>query len=265
MSAPEFLCIGAQKAGTSWLYAMLRQHGEVFLPPMKEIHFFDFIYIPSHRKWIRGSFKKSLRKLRRDATWGPYMAQLAEMPRRDDDWYAAVFAHPAAEGRVRGEITPAYSLLPSRGIDRVRAVNPDMKIILIIRDPVDRALSHLRMAAERRDWDSVNADRIEEAGILPAVLARSSYRENIARWEAVFPAGQILYLPYAQIRSAPEAFLRRAEDFLGIGAHDYRNLGDSVHKTRPVAVAPDLAGALAHQLQGERDWLAGRFGAAFAH
>ena len=65
MPAPDFLCIGAQKAGTSWLDVMLRQHPGVFLPPMKEVHFYDFIYLPEHRRWIRAGFGKHLRAARR--------------------------------------------------------------------------------------------------------------------------------------------------------------------------------------------------------
>ena len=140
--APDFLCIGAQKAGTSWLDVMLRQHPGVFLPPMKEVHFYDFIYLPEHRGWIRTGFRKHLRQarrargLRRPISRGSRRCRGAQ-----DAWYAAVFDHPDAAGRVTGEITPAYSILPAEGVARVRATNPAMKIVFIVRDPVDRALS----------------------------------------------------------------------------------------------------------------------------
>ena len=266
MPAPDFLCIGAQKAGTSWFDIMLRQHPRAFLPPMKEVHFFDFIYLPEHRPWIRGSFERHRRRLQgRDAATDAYFERLATIPRRQDAWYEAVFQHPDAEGRVSGEVTPAYSLLPSEGIARVRAVNPATRIVFIIRDPVDRALSHLRMAANRRKHDRIEPDWVEDTeNLMPAVLARSAYRDNIARWEAVFPPGQILYMPYAGIRTAPDAFLARVETFLGLPPHAYSGTEESVHKTRPVEATPAMVALLEERLQGDRDYLAERFGAAYA-
>ena len=51
MGLPKFLCIGAQKAGTSWLYAQLQSHPEVWMPPVKELQFFNHLYVPEHRAW----------------------------------------------------------------------------------------------------------------------------------------------------------------------------------------------------------------------
>lgn len=263
MRTADFLCIGAQKAGTSWLDMVLRQHPDVFLPPMKEVHFFDFIYNRNHRKWIRTSFRKNARRLIKDESTASYIERLVATPRQQDEWYSAVFDHPEAEGRVCGEITPAYSLLPCKGIDHVKAINPDTKMVFIIREPVDRAMSQLRMAASRRDWSFVDAEKLEEIGILPAVLARSSYRENIARWESVFSPEQILYLPFEEIRQSPASLLRRVEDFLGLSPHNYRRLKDRVHRSRPVEVSSELETLLRTRLRGEREFLVTRFGADF--
>lgn len=275
MPAPDFLCIGAQKAGTTWLDRMLRQHPGVFLPPMKEVHFYDFLYIPEHRGWIRKSFDKHAEAQTRGRglgrimagrpDFGAYFQRLATLPRRQDAWYEAVFDHPSAEGRCRGEITPAYSILPPEGIAHVRATNPAMRLILIVRDPVDRALSHLRMAANRRNRPGIDLAWLEAEApdLLEAALSRSAYRENIARWEAVFPPEQLLCLPFPRIRTAPEALLRQVEVFLGLAPHAYAGLADSVHKTAPVTIDPAVATLLEARLAPERAWLADRFGARF--
>lgn len=267
MPAPDFLCIGAQKAGTSWLDQMLRQHPGVFLPPMKEVHFYDFLYIPEHRGWIRKSFDKHAGAQARG--WGrgkpdfrAYFDRLGTLPRRQDAWYEAVFDHPSAEGRCKGEITPAYSILPEAGIAHVRATNPAMRLILIIRDPVDRALSHLRMAASRRNRPDVGLAWLEDEmpDLLEAALSRSAYRDNIARWEAAFPPEQLLYLSFSRIRTAPEAVLREVEGFLGLAPHAYAGLTESVYKTAPVTVDPAVTALLETRLAPERAWLAERFG-----
>jgi hypothetical protein len=266
MPAPDFLCIGAQKAGTSWLDVMLRQHPGVFLPPMKEVHFFDFIYLPGHRQWIRTSFRKHLQRHGGRDGYEAYFARLEALPRREDAWYAAVFDHADADGRVTGEITPAYSILPVEGIARARAVNPATKILYIVRDPVDRALSHLRMAANRRKRPRIDLDFLEAElpGLLPAALARSAYRENLERWEAAFPPEQLLYLPFGRIRAAPARLLAEVEDFLGLARHDYDGLDASVYKTRPVEIDPAVQALLEARLADERAWLDARFGAAWA-
>jgi hypothetical protein len=266
MPAPDFLCIGAQKAGTSWLDAMLRQHPRVFLPPMKEVHFYDFIYLPEHRGWIRAGFNQHLRRHGAHGVLADYFARLAALPRRQDAWYAAVFDHPDAAGRVRGEITPAYAILPEEGVARVRATNPAMRIILILRDPVDRALSQLRMAANRRKLKSIDLAWLDRKmpELLPAALARSAYRDNVERWEAVFPPEQLLYLPFGTIRTAPARLMAEVEGFLGLAPHAYDGLAESVYKTRPVAIDPGVQALLEDRLAGERAWLAGRFGAAWA-
>ena len=286
MPAPDFLCIGAQKAGTSWLDAMLRQHPDVFLPPMKEVHFYDFIYLPENRRWIRAGFGKrraAARPLARLAalprawvrTWrgGPplqrtvghetaYFTRLAALPRRKDAWYAAVFDHPDAAGRLTGEITPAYALLPARGVARVRATNPAMKIILLLRDPVDRALSHLRMAVYRRQQPRIDpAFLAANPSLLAKALAHSGYRANLARWEAAFPSGQLLCLPFAAIRSTPDRLMAEVEAFLGLAPCAYRGLRYTVHRSAPAEIDPAVRALFEERLAEERAFLAARFGA----
>jgi Sulfotransferase family len=264
MGQPHFLCIGAQKAGTSWLYAMLAQHPGVFLPPVKEIHFFDFVHVPENRWWIRRMFAKTATRLARaDPGLRGYFDGLAALPRRSDAWYRAVFDHPGAAGRVGGEITPAYSFLPEAGVRHVRAINPAMRLVFVIRDPVDRALSQLRMNAEKAARAEIGPEVLADPRAVAEIAARSAYRANIERWEAVFPPEQLLYLPYPGIAADPEGFLRAVEAFVGVPPHRYAAMRDSVHRSREVAIAPAVRDGLERRFATEREWLAGRFGAAF--
>lgn len=261
---PDFLCIGAQKAGTTWLYSMLKQNKSVFLPPIKEIHFLDSIYVDGHDKWIEASFAKRSKTLSLKPGYFKYFKRLRALDRTTDAWYAAVFEHPKAEGRITGEITPAYSILPTEGIERARAINPDMKLIFIIRDPVDRALSQLRMVAGRRKWAAgVGEEVLGQKKLMQGILQRSAYSQNIARWEAVFPAAQILYQPYKRIRPEPEAVMREVETFIGADAGTYTGLGSDVHKSAPAVIAPGVVEALTKKLANERVWLRERFGADY--
>ena len=62
MGFPNLLCIGAQKAGTTWLHGMLSQHPDVFRGPMKEVHYFDSLHFPKHKRWAKKGVKKSIKK-----------------------------------------------------------------------------------------------------------------------------------------------------------------------------------------------------------
>ena len=264
MGQPHFLCIGAQKAGTTWLYSMLSQNPGVFLPPVKEIHFFDFLHVPENRWWIRKMFNRTAERIVRERPADqPYFRRLATLPRRSDAWYQAIFDHPDAVGRLAGEITPAYSFLPSKGVAKVAEVNPAMRIILVVRDPVDRALSQLRMLAERNKWSTIDAMVLEDPRISAEIIQRSAYRENIRRWEAVFPPEQLLYLPYPRIANDPEGFLGEVEAFIGAPPHKYRAATESVHSSRRATIAPEVTAGLERLFVEERAWLAGRFGNGF--
>jgi hypothetical protein len=145
---PDFLCIGAQKAGTTWLYHQLRNHPAFWLPSIKELHYFDEVHLPAHQAWVGLHRKRfavnSLRDLvpyngAEEVAW-PIVAELAQLAQLpiSDAWYAGLFRQ-APEGAVVGEVTPCYSLLPQAGIDHVLRLNPQIRIIFLVRDMIDRA------------------------------------------------------------------------------------------------------------------------------
>jgi hypothetical protein len=104
---PDFLVIAPPKTGTSWLFENLRRHPQIYMPPVKELRYFD-------SKWRR----------------------------RDLAWYAAQFAR--ARNRVAGEASPPYALLPDFAIELVRDLNPGLKLVFLMRDPVVRAWSQIK-------------------------------------------------------------------------------------------------------------------------
>lgn len=261
-TGPDFLCIGAQKAGTSWLYRMLRANPAVFVPPFKEIHFFDHIHIPKHRTWVRKRYAQHLKRLGKNEDLVEYVARLSDLRRRDDAWYRAVFDLPGATGKLKGDVTPAYSVLPSKGIDHVRAINPDMRMIFLIRDPVSRAMSYLRMIAGQRNWSQITMDTLDDVD-LDNPLSRSSYRANILRWEQVFPAENFLYLPFGLLKTDPKALMSRVEAFLDIPTAEYPTADKKVNKTPDAEIDDAVMQFFEKTLDAERRWIAERFGDDF--
>jgi hypothetical protein len=131
MALPHFLGVGVQKAATSWLWSSLRQHPEVWMPPVKELHYFDHMYVPDNRAWTTWhNIKSVIRTLRwhflnADNPSLDYLAYVVELGRRElftEDWYRFAFSWDAAENKILGDITPEYCTIPMEGI---KYVNPN--------------------------------------------------------------------------------------------------------------------------------------------
>jgi hypothetical protein len=236
---PDFLGIGAQKAGTTWLWENLRRHPGVFVPERKELHYWD-------NKWER---------------------PLA--------YYAGRFAEGA--GRVRGEITPAYGILPAERIRFIHRLLPDLRLVLLLRNPVDRAWSQLAMelGREGRKPEEVPADELVAFASSERALRRGDYTAILERWLAVFPEEQLLVGFFEEIREQPRALLRRVFEHLGVDAQpDWGRFAldevivpnpDGVPMARAVDPRPACPAALREALERRYEpdltQLAARFGA----
>jgi len=198
---PTFLIVGVMKGGTSSLHWYLGQHPEVFVTPRphKELHYFD---------------------------------QKAEYRRRNRAAYLQHFA--AARGfAARGESTPSYCFVPE-ATAAIAAFRSDMQLILMLRDPVDRAISHIehrRREAARRParlahgaiWEELVADlntpywRLgPRPGNPRGYHARGHYHEQLRRLYERFPKEQVLVVRLEDLQADPQAQLDRVTDFLGV-------------------------------------------------
>ena len=214
---PDFLGIGSMRSGTSWLYQTLRKHPEVWLPPLKELRYFDG-YRPEF--FFQYHLRRRLESVARDGynddselTWD--LKFFCE--ERTDQWYLSLF--DSAEGRIAGEITPDYCILPDITIKRIRDLLPHLKLILILRNPVDRAWSHLvkdfamdkgiHADALRKDvlWNVLGRDEVEKRNNYPAILDK---------WQRYFPKEQIFIGFYDEINENPANFTHKVLSFLGI-------------------------------------------------
>ena len=205
---PEFLGVGVQKGGTTTLQAMLQEHPGVFLPPAKELHFFSLHY------------------------------------GEGEEWYRQQFA-AMQPGQRCGEITPYYLFHPEAPA-RIQRLLPAVRLIVLLRDPVERCLSGLfhsrRLGLEPLQVEEAlkaEAGRLEGAeAVLAAVdgshlshqvhsyLSRSRYEQQLMRYEQLFPREQLLLLRSEDLFQNPEgswqqvlAFLELAECALprGVG------------------------------------------------
>jgi hypothetical protein len=173
---PDFLCVGAQKGGTSWLHHQLTLHPDFWMPPVKELHYFDALSRVKRRNPPRC-------KDERDRWFLVKLAELSALPYADLGSYSQLFAPKAA--LLSGDITPAYSILNDEHIERVIKYFPDLKIIFLARDPVERAWSQLSMGVRLRSiapFDSTNPDEVVRNLLSPAVSLRSFPSKTVRRW-----------------------------------------------------------------------------------
>jgi Sulfotransferase domain len=204
---PNYLVIGAQKAGTTSLHAYLAAHPAVLPASIKEVQYFSKFY------------------------------------ERGESWYLAYFPL-AARGRlarIRNGVPPAVGeasatyLFHPRAAERVYAFDPAMKLIVTLRDPVDRAYSHYQMehrwgreplpfeqalereAAELRpELERILADPGYDSPLDCSYVARGRYAEQIERWLEHFPREQLLVLTSDELLDDPAGVMGQVARFLGI-------------------------------------------------
>lgn len=219
MRYPDFLCIGAQKSGTTWLYHQFQNHPQIWQPLIKELHFFDKCF---GERRIKHLFKISLfgKSVRHTLRQGLYpkktiwVFKYLVLPSTLKN-YPKLF-NPSSD-QICGEITPAYARLPIERIESMHNEMQDTKIIYLLRNPIERVWSQMMMykrqfnlSESKESLDNIRS--IKEEG----ALANSSYIENITNWEQVYPKEQIFIGFFDQITEEPKDLLSDIYSFLGI-------------------------------------------------
>lgn len=267
--APDFLGIGAQKAGTTWLDRNLRRHPGIWLPPIKEVHYFDELHVPGVRRWsIAARDKHGSRALKEylkradDGDWNMRLiAGIAVLASGaiSDDWYRSIFAM-AAKNRACGEITPEYSILPDEGIAHVLRLAPEVRIIFSMRDPIDRCWSHIRMMMTRANNAYSDAE-MEKFSSQNGVLDRSDYVAIIDRWRRHVPEARFLTIFMDDIVTDPIRAIERVCGHLGVRFEpgQFSNLDSPVHTGTPQEIPPKVYDSLKLRLRPIYERLAERF------
>lgn len=238
---PDFLGIGAQKAGTTWLSDNLRQHPEIWMPLEKEIHYFDrSVSYPSPsflasdslltRIWSKerprvdwrgkliNTIKKNVGKSTQEPKWKGISWYLKFFfGRCNDDWYASLFER--AGDKVKGEITPSYSILEPSDIAHIKEIMPRVKIVFIVRNPIDRVWSSIRYAAwegGNEKLDTLSPKRFANMVDREGMSLRGDYARTINNWRGLFPEEQFFIGFFDDIVHNPKQLLLSIFEFLGV-------------------------------------------------
>lgn len=206
---PDFLIIGAQKAGTTSLFDILKQHSKIYLHPKKELHFFD-----------------------RDQDF-----------QNGRDFYSSYFVD-AGDDQVAGEATPIYLFLPGVPLRIREMLGADIKIIIILRNPADRAFSHFKMEVaagrEKRSFEEAIGENIRrlksgfDHNILTSYLDRGFYASQLENYLKAFSKEQIrVYLFEHDFLDNRQQMIGDIQDFLNLDHEDISTLVKSVPESKP--------------------------------
>lgn len=226
----DFWGIGAQKSGTTWLFYNLNQLPEFSLPPEKEFHYFDrsteyhspnklsesllikrvfsLSFLKGAYKFITYSLKtKDKRILKFYLKWF--------FSNYNDKWYLSLFKD---YNKIKGEITPSYSILNEVDIIRMYKMSPDAKLVLMLRNPIERAWSHYRHFVTNEN------KKLSEDDILKFInhdkqLLRSDYKEILKKYSTIFPKEQVLIGFYDAIIDSPKQLMNEIVYFLTENKH----------------------------------------------
>jgi hypothetical protein len=174
---PDFLCIGAHKGGTTWLYQQLDSHPDFWMPPFKELHYFDQLASVQRASSPRCRDERDLRFLES-------IKSLSAKPYIDLEHYARLFEPKGS--LLSGDISPNYSTLSNEVIRQVVGYFPTLKVIFLARDPVERVWSHLSMEVRYHQIESFDVTDINEVNrnlVRRGLLLRSYPSAVVARWK----------------------------------------------------------------------------------
>ena len=193
----DFLGIGAEKAGTTWLFATLEKNKSVIFPAVD----------------------KSL------DTWNKEICFWNLYRNRGIDWYKSIF-EGEQKGKVKGEITPGYAILNRNIIKEIYQHYPKVKIIFTLRNPIYRAWS---VAIMDLNFAKANISKTPDQWFIKHFntthsISNGDYETCIENWKSSFPSDQMLIPYYEELTNSPLQYITKICNFLNIDSALYRSL-----------------------------------------
>jgi hypothetical protein len=221
-----FVCIGAQKAGTTWLGRVLAAHPDIFVTPVKEIHYFDHIRgLTAHlsdRK--RGSRYRKFHQ-RMWTQWHRFSAFREQWPWYrdymrspiDDAWYADLFRHRGSR-RMAGELTPEYAIIGRDGFEHIQRLAPGARVIFIMRHPVTQTWSQVLHHCRSNGLDAGQLSHSDLVALLerPRFHEIANYGATLDDLMSVFPAEQCSLLFYEDMHHDRASAIAAVSTFIGV-------------------------------------------------
>lgn len=206
---PDFMCIGAHKSGTTWLYQQLDAHPDFWMPPVKELHYFDQLSRVDRSAPPRCRDERDLRFLES-------LNSLSAKADIDLENYGRLFEPKGS--LLSGDISPNYSTLSSKLIRQIVRYFPSLKVIFLARDPVQRFWSHLSMEVHYRQikpFDATNIHEVNRNLLRRGMRLRSYPTAVVTRWKRYVHPDRFRVYFFDDLQRNPTELRRSILDFLG--------------------------------------------------
>lgn len=221
-TGPDFIGIGAQKSGTTYLFEALRRCPGVKFPAM-----------PGSREFLSNAEADGvvLNTL-------PKEIQFLDGPNKGLSWeqYFEIFSD-IPDGEVAGEISPAYMTAPIERIQELRDRCPDVKLFAIFRNPIERDWSAIRMIAGRRNELEDDAT-LQQIANLRHVIEMGEYLRPLERWLSIFPRSAFRFYTMEELEGDPRRVVGDLLDHIGLNKDHLGNLPENKVFTGPSRECP---------------------------
>ena len=204
---PDIIFIGPLKTATSYIYDYYLHHPDVVTSePIKELFYYDDYYD------------------------------------KGDSWYLNHFP-PQSENKVTIDISPSY-MIRDVALERIKKDNPNVKIVMTLRDPMERFKSHVKHHVRHGYAYEGFSDLLEKH---PRIVRGSQYDKYVDKWVSAFGEDNIFILDYKELRECPESFMKKACEIVGVPFNaDY----DFKHEVNSAAVGSVRSPVLMRFAQG---------------
>lgn len=264
---PDFLCVGMVKAATDWLFDQLVHHPDFWIPPVKELRYLN-LETPrldnTRRKLSHYRPKRHLPERDPDFLFMREAAGLADQP-RDLEKYATLFRFKGS--RLSGDISPGYYDLEADIVEAIAQRFPKLKIVLMVREPLERVWSHLSMRSREGHFDATLLDDVNAfaSWFAQSEVRRACFATEVAgRWHVFAPAIAFRHFFFDDVESSPYSVRADIIDYLGGNPHrksgklapGYNRKANLPRLSLPEPIKAYLLGQLAEEIRG----CAGLFG-----
>lgn len=212
-----FIVPGFAKCGTTWLYNRLSELPDFEMPVIKEMHYFnrDSKYNTNGENGSTLNYfinrKNLLRKFKYNGI--PFFWNYIKFYNSNDHIYKSLFGNIE---KISGDITPIYCMLGQDGVKKMSNLIGIVKIIFILRDPIDRDWSQFRFnkLINGKRLEDFNSDEIITYFKRPSIISRGNYIEAIENYKQSFPESKMLITFYDDLKINPRSFLEEIVEFL---------------------------------------------------
>ena len=256
---PDFLIAGPQRTGTTWLHAHLRYHPQVFLSEPKEIFFFSSLKVQDGRRFQSNELSWYLQFFR-DPIWRAALKTAICL------WKYRQLYRP----KIRGEATASYASLDRDVIQDIAILKPDIKVILMVRNPIERAWSHAKKDLVRnrgRKFEDVSESEFKRFFADPYQLQCAHYVENYDNWAACVRPEHLFVGMFDDIERRPEKLLLDVMTFLGVNSDPRyidREVRNPVNPTESSRIPEQYRRFLEELLRPDLESLRQRFGLSWS-